>query len=217
MKIAWRISGPGIEIPGRSVMVGIMSDSNPVYEVAPGDAEEVIRAVRLCLTGTEVPPRLTWKMGLFDAWANRVFVAKIAPHLLAVRAAAEAGDVGAVFAADNALQSGEAGLEAGRAWLGRQRGARHMELLPQLAAAVGAGTSAGEFHTVLALQAHTFHVGHLPMLQAALYCEWRAARPDEKSVLSIEEFFRRTRSVMTQLPALVSAHVPTPASSAVSR
>jgi hypothetical protein len=186
-----------------------MSDSNPVYEVSPGDAEEVIRAVRLCLTGTEVPAKLTWKMGLFDAWAARVFVGKIAPHLLAVRAAAEANDLAAVYAADNALQSGEAPQTAGRAWLGRQRGARHMELLPQMAAAVGGGQTAGEFHTVLALQAHTFHVGHLPMLQAALYCEWRAARPDEKSVLSIEEFLRRTRSVMSQLPALVAAHVPT--------
>jgi hypothetical protein len=194
-----------------------MADSNPVYEVSPGDAEEVIRAVRLCLTGTEVPAKLTWKMGLFDAWAGRVFLGKIAPHLLAVRAAAEAGDAAAIFAADNALQSGEAPQTAGRAWLGRQRGARHLELLPQLAAAVGAGQCAGEFHTVLALQAHTFHVGHLPMLQAALYCEWRAARPDEKSVLSIEEFLRRTRSVMSQLPALVTAHVPASTSSVASR
>lgn len=194
-----------------------MSDSNPVYEVSPGDAEEVIRAVRLCLTGTEVPAKLTWKMGLFDAWANRVFLGKIAPHLLAVRAAADAGDVAAIQAADNALQSGEAPQTAGRAWLGRQRGARHLELLPQLATAVGAGQSAGEFHTVLALQAHTFHVGHLPMLQAALYCEWRAARPDEKSVLSIEEFLRRTRSVMSQLPALVTAHVPASASTMANR
>lgn len=194
-----------------------MSDQNPVYEVSPGDAEEVIRAVRLCLTGTEVPAKLTWKMGLFDAWANRVFVAKIAPHLLVVRAAAEAGDIAAIYAADNALQSGEQAQTAGRAWLGRQRGARHQELLPQLAAAVGSGQAAGEFHTVLALQAHTFHVGHLPMLQAALYCEWRAARPDEKSVLSIEEFLRRTRSVMSQLPALTAAHVPTVPTSVASR
>ena len=194
-----------------------MADSNPVYEVSPGDAEEVIRAVRLCLTGTEVPARLTWKMGLFDAWANRTFIGKIAPHLLAVRAAADAGDIAAIYVADNALQGGEPGLTAGRAWLGRQRGARHLELLPQLAAAVGCGQSAGEFHTVLALQAHTFHVGHLPMLQAALYCEWRAARPDEKSTLSIEEFLRRTRSVMSQLPALVIAHVPTPAIPVASR
>jgi hypothetical protein len=194
-----------------------MSDSNPVYEVSPGDAEEVIRAVRLCLTGTEVPAKLTWKMGLFDAWAARVFLGKIAPHLLAIRAAADAGDMAAIYAADNALQTGEPGLLAGRAWLGRQRGARQSELLPQLAAGLGSGHTAGEFHTVLALQAHTFHVGHLPMLQAALYCEWRAARPDEKSVLSIEEFLRRTRSVMSQLPALVTAHVPAPASSVASR
>lgn len=194
-----------------------MSDQKSVYEVSPGDADEVIRAVRLCLTGTEVPAKLTWKMGLFEAWANRVFVAKIAPHLLAVRAAAEAGDVAAIFAADNALQSGEAPQQAGRTWLGRQRGARHQELLPQLAAAVASNQSAGEFHTVLALQAHTFHVGHLPMLQAALYCEWRAARPDEKSVLSIEEFLRRTRSVMSQLPALVTAHVPASSTSVAGR
>jgi hypothetical protein len=198
-------------------MVGSMSDSNPVYEVSPGDTEEVIRAVRLCLTGTEVPAKLTWKMGLFDAWANRTFMSKIAPHLLAVRAAAETGDVAAIYAADNALQCGEATLTAGRTWLGRQRGARQMELLPQLAAAVGTGQAAGEFHTVLALQAHTFHVGHLPMLQAALYCEWRAARPDQNSVLSIEEFLRRTRSTMSQLPALVSSHVPTQSNSVAAR
>jgi hypothetical protein len=55
------------------------------------------------------------------------------------------------------------------------------------------------------------------MLQAALYCEWRAARPDEKSTLSIEEFLRRTRSVMSQLPALVIAHVPAPAIPVASR
>lgn len=194
-----------------------MSDSNPVYEVSPGDAEEVIRAVRLCLTGTEVPAKLTWKMGLFDAWATRVFMAKIAPHLLAVRAAAEAGDVAAVLAADNALGGGEHTTAAGRAWLGKQRGAKHLDVLPHVAAAVGAGQAPGEFHTVLALQAHTFHVAHLPMLQAALYCEWRAARPDEKSVLSIEEFLRRSRSIMSQFPALVTAHVPAPVISLANR
>lgn len=166
--------------------------------------------MQLCLTGTEVPAKLTWRMGLFDAWANRVFIGKIAPHLLAVRKAADAGDFAAVLAADNALASGEAGLTAGRSWLGRQRGAKHANLLPHLASALAAGQAAGEFHTILALQSSNFHVGHLPMLQAALYCEWRAARPDEKSVLSVEEFLRRTRSLMSQLPALVSAHVPTP-------
>lgn len=207
----------GIEKSWRLFMMGSMSDSNPVYEVSPGDTEEVIRAVRLCLTGTEVPAKLTWRMGLFDAWANRVFISKIAPHLLAIRAAAEVGDVAAILAADNALQGGEATKSAGRTWLGRQRGARQLELLPQLAAAVGSGQAEGEFHTVLALQAHTFHVGHLPMLQAALYCEWRAARPDEKSVLSIEEFLRRTRSTICQLPALVSAHVPSPSNSVAAR
>ena len=92
-----------------------MSDSNSVYEVSPGDAQEVIRAVQLCLTGTEIPAKLTWKMGLFEAWANRVFIGKIAPHLLAVRVAAEATDVAAVIAADNALGGGEASQTAGRA------------------------------------------------------------------------------------------------------
>ena len=196
----------------------MMSDPNPVYEVSPGDADEVIRAVRLCLTGTEVPTKLTWKMGLFDAWANRGFVGKIAPHLLAVRAAAEAGDVAAVLAADQALGGGEHSTAAGRAWLGKQRGGKHLDILPHLSAAVGAGQSAGEFHTVLALQAHTFHVAFLPMLQAALYCEWRAARPDERSVLSVEEFLRRSRPVMSQFAALIAAHVPAASrDSAVSR
>ena len=208
---------PGIEIRREACMILHMSDSNPVYEVSPGDVDEVIRAVRLCLTGTEVPAKLTWKFGLFDAWANRVFLGKIAPHLLAIRLAAEAGDVPAVIAADNALGGGEHTTAAGRAWLGKQRGAKHLEVLPHLATAVGAGQSAGEFHTVLALQAHTFHVAHLPMLQAALYCEWRAARPDEKSVLSIEEFLRRSRSVMSQFPALIASHVPATSNSLASR
>lgn len=156
-------------------------------------------------------------MGLFDAWANRVFLGKIAPHLLAVRVAAEAGDVAAILAADSALNTGETGLTAGRAWLGRQRGAKHANILANLAAAVGTGQAVGEFHTVLALQSANFHVGHLPMLQAALYCEWRAARPDEKSTLSIEEFLRRTRSVMSQFPALIAAHVPATSTAETSR
>ena len=194
-----------------------MPDSNSVYEVSPGDAQEVIRAVQLCLTGTEIPAKLTWKMGLFDAWANRVFIAKIAPHLLAVRAAADVTDVAGVIAADNALGGGEVSQAAGRAWLGRKRGAKHLEILPHLAVAVGEGRAAGEFHTVLALQAHTFHVAHLPMLQAALYCEWRAARADDKSPISIEEFLRRSRSVLSHFPALVAAHVPASPVSVASR
>ncbi|MES2706832.1 MAG: hypothetical protein V4726_09545 [Verrucomicrobiota bacterium] len=194
-----------------------MSQPIPPQEVSPDDVQEIIRAVQICLTGTEVPAKLTWRMGLFDAWANRVFIGRIAPHLLTVRAAADAGDMAAVLAADNALAGGENGLTAGRAWLGRQRGAKHANLLPHLASALGAGKAAGEFHTVLALQSANFHVGHLPMLQAALYCEWRAARPDERSTLSVEEFLRRTRSIMSQLPALVSAHVLTPPIAAAGR
>ena len=208
---------PGIEIPPQPAMVAHMSESNSVYEVSPGDAQEVIRAVQLCLTGTEIPAKLTWKMGLFDAWANRVFVAKIAPHLLAVRAAADITDVAAVIAADNALGGGEASQTAGRTWLGRKRGAKHLEILPHLAVAVGEGRATGEFHTVLALQAHTFHVAHLPMLQAALYCEWRAARADDKSPISIEEFLRRSRSVLSQFPVLVAAHVPASSVSVAAR
>ena len=208
---------PGIEISGQPVMMGNMSDANPVYEVSPGDAQEVIRAVQLCLTGTEIPAKLTWKMGLFDPWAVRVFLGKIAPHLLAVRAAADITDVAAVIAADNALGGGEAGQAAGRTWLGRKRGAKHLEILPHLAVAVGEGRAAGEFHTVLALQAHTFHIAHLPMLQAALYCEWRAARADDKSPISIEEFLRRSRSILSQFPALVAAHVPPSSASVASR
>lgn len=194
-----------------------MPEFNKVYEAHPGDVQEVIRAVQLCLTGTEVPPKLTWKMGLFEAWANRVFIGKIAPHLLTIRAAAEITDVAAVIAADNALGGGEASQNAGRAWLGRKRGAKHLEVLPHLAVAVGEGRAAGEFHTVLALQAHTFHVAHLPMLQAALYCEWRAARTDDNTPISIEEFFRRTRSVLSQFPALLAAHVPASSPAMASR
>ncbi|RYD35647.1 MAG: hypothetical protein EOP86_07905 [Verrucomicrobiaceae bacterium] len=194
-----------------------MSQPPTPQEVPSDDVQEVIRAVQLCLTGTEVPTKLTWRMGLFDAWANRVFIGKIAPHLLAVRKAADAGDLNAIIAADNSLAGGENSTAAGRAWLGRQRGAKHANLLPNLAAALAAGQVAGEFHTVLALQASNFHVGHLPMLQAALYCEWRAARSDSGTPFSVEEFLRRTRSVMSQLPALVTAHVPTAPISAAGR
>lgn len=181
-----------------------------LHAAGPEDFTETLRAWRLTLHGAGNPERVTWRMGLFNAWAERVFLPVIAPHLLAVRAEAEAGNARAVVELDRALDAPESSSLAGRAWLENREGVRGHAVFRRLRRLAAAGETPAHFHTVLAVQAEEFHVAWLPMLQAALFAEWRAARPfgPSRGEVSPEEFYVHTRSVMSRFPSLITPYVP---------
>ena len=147
-------------------------------------------------------------MGLFDTWTERVFLPMIRPHVLAARAAADTGDLDSLLLADRSLEAPDSSAEAGRAWLETMAGARAPGCFRRFAAAAAEGSTPGHFHTVLAARAAVFSLGVLPMLQAALYAEWRAARPSPDSPDSPDDFFLRARSSISLPDAGSAPYVP---------
>lgn len=177
-------------------------------ESASDDFAEASRAVRECLRGSPPVPRLLWRMGLFDTWAARVFANVIRPHLLTARAAADSGDVEALLRADGELSAPESSALAGRAWLESMNGVRVPGCFRRFAAAAAEGSTPAHFHTVLAARSAVFSLGVLPMLQAALYSEWRTAVPGPDDPDSPEDFFSRARASLSLLTAASLSHAP---------
>lgn len=184
-----------------------MSDRSPIYAASSSDAAEVQRALRICLAGMKPPATLTFQGGTVQAWAERVFLPVLAPHVIAVHGMAQRGDAGGIIAADAALRLPSASAAAGRELLAHRSGARHLPVSRRFAAAIAEGGAAGHFATVLALHAADFSVAVLPLLQCLLYCEWHAGQPADAKC-GMGELFHLAVAAMSSLPALAASPAP---------
>ena len=182
-----------------------MSDRVNLYSAGPGDTAEMQRALRICLCGLRPPAALSCGAAKFSAWAPRVFLPVLAPHVLGVHSMALTGDAKGVIAADAALRLPAASAVAGRGLLAVRAGARPLPVLRKFAAAVAGGTASGHFATVMALHAVDFSVALLPLLQCVLYCEWRAIQPAD-APKEPDEFFRQAASLLPSLASLLIPH-----------
>jgi hypothetical protein len=181
--------------------------SEPIYESADGDADELARAIRVCLMGGDVHLPLTCTIGSggeeqwvreWDQWRNHLFAEVLAAHLIKVFTAAHRGDVRAIVKLDQALGDQFSVDVAGRsAMAGGQfhasmDGARHVKMLEKLRKAVLDQEIAGHHATFFATEAAIFHVPMMHVLPAYLYAEWRSGRlpagiPASRS--SVESFY----------------------------
>ncbi|MCB1244230.1 MAG: hypothetical protein AB7I98_20975 [Verrucomicrobiales bacterium] len=119
----------------------------------------------------------------WESWFEGQFLEELlSPALDAYRAAAGAGDLGALLLADariaRALQqhSGQSvtSLEAGVALRAAIAGQKHFPLWSHFERAVQQGKTAGHFLTALMARASAFQIAPGAALAAAVYHEWRA-------------------------------------------
>jgi len=186
-----------------------MSDRPSIYAASPGDAAEVRRALRICLSGMEPPAALTFANGDFPAWVSRVFVPVLAPHAIRAHQMALLGDAAGLAEADRTLDLPPSSTSAGRDLLAARGGARYLPVARRFAGAVGNGAAAGHFATVMALHAADFSVALLPLLQCLLYCEWRAGQSGA-AARGLEEFLHQAHSILPALRALLLSHAQNP-------
>ncbi|MCC6881983.1 MAG: hypothetical protein IT576_07520 [Verrucomicrobiales bacterium] len=120
----------------------------------------------------------------WESWFEGQFLEELlSPALDAHRAAAGAGDLGALLLADarmaQALQQhpGQSGtsVEAGVALSAAVAGQKHFPLWSHFERAVQQGKTAGHFLTALMARASAFQIVPGAALAAAVYHEWRAA------------------------------------------
>ncbi|MDA0813147.1 MAG: hypothetical protein O3C21_12275 [Verrucomicrobia bacterium] len=171
--------------------------SEPIYESADGNADELARAIRVCLMGGDVNLPLTFTLGSggegegqwarewareWDHWRNHLFANVLAPHLIKVFTAAHLGDVHAVIQLDQALgdqfsmEVAERSAMAGCQFHSSMDGARHVKMLEKLRKAVLDQKIVGHHSTFFATEAAIFHVPMMHVLPAYLYAEWRSGR-----------------------------------------
>lgn len=120
----------------------------------------------------------------WESWFEGQFLEELlSPALDAHRAAAGAGDLGALLLADARLaqalephpgQSGTS-LQAGVALRAAVAGQRHFPLWSHFERAVLQGKADGHFLTALMARASAFQIAPGAALAAAVYHEWRAA------------------------------------------
>lgn len=168
-------------------MHDVNADSS-IYRDTAADGGEVRRAIRHCCSGIRPLGELLYVPGEAD-WATYwqvLFVPTLAPHLVAVHAAATSGELDRVIAADVALaaQLDEAQRErlaAAAAGIFEARvGARGMRVLERLAAR----DDACLFPTAFAVHAAAFNVPVLHAVLAYLFVDWRAG--SERAGKSLE-------------------------------
>jgi hypothetical protein len=155
-----------------------MNEDRSIYRDTAADGGEVRRAIRHCCSGIRPSGELLYVPGEMD-WAEYwqgLFVPALAPHLVAVHAAATAGELDRVIAADSALATqldeGQRGrLAAAAAGVFEARaGARGMRVLERLAA----GHDDCLFPTAFAVHAAAFNVPVLHAVLGYLFVDWRA-------------------------------------------
>ncbi len=172
------------------------------------DFDEIRRVRRILLAGWDWkgPVTFSGKGGAegFQKWGRGEFIGRQAPHLLACAGLARSGDSAALIKADAALLDAGRSIAAGRALLAARCGARHLPTLKALGTAVADGKAQGHMMTVLGICAAEFSIAALPLLQAAVFMEWRAALP------AVPESFFMTEAgpVMALLPALAFPQKP---------
>ncbi|MCB1098603.1 MAG: hypothetical protein KDN22_23730 [Verrucomicrobiae bacterium] len=165
--------------------------SEPIYESTGGNADELARAIRVCLMGGDIHLPLTCMVGAgdelhltseWDKWRGLLFAKILAPHLIGVFTAAHRGDVREIMKLDQALAGqlaedvAERSVNAGSQFYASMDGARHIKTLEKLRTAVLEQKIAGHHATFFAAEAAVFHVPMMHLLPAYLYAEWRSAR-----------------------------------------
>ena len=172
-----------------------MPSGPPIYPVTADHTAELERALRICLAGMPVPHRLTSPGPGFDAWVQSKFLPVQGTHAIAVHRMALNGDSEGIMAADRSLALPGVSSLACRELLSRREGVRHQPVIRRLMAAVADDRIPGHFITVLAATAAEFSLGEVPMLQCALYCEWRSSRRDGTSA-GASDFLLDTASLL---------------------
>jgi len=164
-----------------------MNEEGSIYRDTAADGDETRRAMRLCCAG--IRPRgallyLPGEAGWGDYW-DRLFVPALASHLVAVHAAASAGQFDRVVAQDGALGEKLDGgqrarlRDASAAVFEARAGARGVRVLEKLERSPGGCL----FPTAFAVNAAAFNVPVLHAVVGFLFVDWRAGSESDGLVL----------------------------------
>lgn len=164
-----------------TVYYGAVHDVNKktaIYRDTAADGGETRRAIRLCCGSIRPGGALLYlpgEAGWVEYW-DQFFAPILAPHLVAVHAAATAGHLDRVIAADEALGGKLDGAQRARladasvAVFEARAGAREVRVLERL----GRNPGGCLFPTAFAVNAAAFNVPVLLAGVGALYMDWRA-------------------------------------------
>lgn len=160
----------------------------PIYQSIDDNADELSRAMRVCLMGSDIYEPLTFapSCGAMETfakewgdWRCELFDAILAQHLIHVYRLSQSGDARGIIVLDSKLHhqlepgASDRSIMAGSQFHASMDGAKHVKALDKLRKAVLDQSMPGHHATFFACEAAAFNVPMIHLFPAFLFAEWR--------------------------------------------